>query len=314
MSAAVLATIGLITLVIVNRSPSAKTHTDSAASDAKGQDAAVSTPPASTAPATTAPPTTSARTPSKPPTTAAGDARTRLATSMKALSAGSKGRLSVAVTDLDDRGTGVSYADGSATYDTASIVKVDILATLLLRHQKAGTTLTSTEKSQATVMIRQSDNTAATALWNAVNRRTGLDAANRTFGLTHTQGGAADLWGLTQTTTADQQALLRVVFGGDDSPLSPASRTYIKGLMHTVTEGQQWGVSAADEDRSGFALKNGWLQRTATGLWDINSIGEVDYKGHTLLVCVLSSGNTSEKSGIDKVEDAAEAAAKALYP
>ncbi|CAG6395486.1 class A beta-lactamase-related serine hydrolase [Streptomyces cocklensis] len=314
MSAAVLATIGLITLVIINRSPSAKARTDSAAtSDAKGQDAAGSTPPASTTPATTAPPTTSApTTPSKPPTTAAGDAKTRLATSIKALSASSKGRLSVAVTDLGDSGTGASYADGSATYDTASIVKVDILATLLLRHQKAGTTMTSTEKSQATVMIQQSDNNAATALWNAVNRRTGLDAANHTFGMDHTQGGSADLWGLTQTTTADQQALLRVVFG-DDSPLSAASRTYIKGLMHTVTKGQQWGVSAADEDGSGFALKNGWLQRSATGLWDINSIGEVDYKGHTLLVCVLSSGNKSEKSGIDKVEDAAAAAAKALY-
>lgn len=314
MSAAVLATIGLITVVIINRSPSSGGRSDSAAtSDAKGQDAA-GTPPASTTPATTAPPTTtSAPTPSKTPTKAASDARTQLATSVKALSASSKGRLSVAVIDLSDSSAGVSYADGSATYDTASIVKVDILATLLLRHQKAGTKMTSTEKSQATVMIQQSDNNAATSLWNAIGRRTGLDSANRTFGMSHTQGGSADLWGLTQTTPADQLALLRVVFGGDDSPLSSASREYIKGLMHSVTTGQQWGVSAADEDDTGFALKNGWLQRTATGLWDINSIGEVDYKGHTLLVCVLSSGNKSEKSGIAKVEDAAEAAAKALY-
>lgn len=316
MSAAVLATIGLITVVIVDRSPSSGKRSDAAASgDAKGQDAADTTPPARTTPATTAPPTTSApTTPPKPPKKSASDARTQLATSVKALSASSKGRLSVAVAELADSGTGVSYADGSATYDTASIVKVDILATLLLRHQKAGTTMTSTEKSQATVMIQQSDNDAATALWNAIGRRSGLDAANATFGLSHTKGGSADLWGLTQTTPADQLALLRVVFGGDGSPLSSASRAYVKGLMHSVTSGQQWGVSAADEDATGFALKNGWLQRTSTGLWDINSIGEVGYKGHTLLVCVLSSGNASEKAGIDKVEDAAEAAAEALYP
>ncbi|MFG1806457.1 hypothetical protein [Streptomyces sp. NPDC049040] len=313
VSAAVLATIGLITLAIVSRSPSAKARTDSSATgDAKGQDAAGGTPPASTTEATTAPPSTSApTTPSKPPTKSAADASSDLATAIKALSAGSKGRLSVAVTDLNDAHTAASYADGSGTYDTASIVKVDILATLLLRHQKAGTTMTSTERSQATVMIQQSDNNAATALWNAINRKTGLDAANSAFGLHHTEGGSADLWGLTQTTTADQLALLRNVFSSD-SALSSASREYIKGLMHTVTKGQQWGVSAADEDASGFALKNGWLQRTATGLWDINSIGEVDYKGHTLLVCVLSSGNHSEKSGIDKVEAAAAAAAKAL--
>ncbi|SHN33577.1 Beta-lactamase class A [Actinacidiphila paucisporea] len=315
MSGAVLATIGLITLVIVNRSPSAKARSDSAAtSDAKAADPAGGTPSASTAPATTAaPPTTRSATPSKPPTTPAADAKARLATAIKALSAKNGGRLSVAVTDLNDAGTGVSYADGSATYDTASIVKVDILATLLLRHQKAGTRMTSSERSQATVMIQQSDNNAATALWNAINRKTGLDAANSTFGMHHTEGGSTDLWGLTQTTPADQQALLRVVFGGSDSPLTAASRDYIKDLMHTVTKGQQWGVSAADEDDTGFALKNGWLQRTATGLWDINSIGQVDYKGHTLLVCVLSSGNKSEKAGIDKIEDAAEAAAEALY-
>ncbi|WP_333769451.1 serine hydrolase [Streptomyces sp. IBSBF 2435] len=315
MSAAVLAVIGLITLAFVARSPSAKGHADSAGtSDAKAQDAAGSSPPASTTAATAAPPSPSpSTTPVKKPETSSADAKVRLATAVKTLSAGSRGRLSVAVTDLDDADTGASYADGSTPYDTASIVKVDILATLLLRHQHAGTKMTSAEKSQAAVMIQQSDNTAATALWNAIGRRAGLDAANSTLGLHHTSGGSADLWGLTQTTPADQLALLRAVFG-DDSPLSSASRSYITGLMHTVTKGQQWGVSAADEDSSGFALKNGWLQRTATGLWDINSIGEVDYKGRTLLVCVLSSGNKSEQSGIDKVEDAAAAAVKALYP
>jgi hypothetical protein len=315
VSAAVLATIGLITLAVVNRSPSAKTRTDSAASgDAKGEDPSGATPPASTTPATTAPPSTRPPTTApKPPATSPADAKARLATTVKALSAKSGGRLSVAVTELNGA-AGTSYADGTATYDTASIVKVDILATLLLRHQKAGTTMTSAERSQATVMIQRSDNDAATALWNAINRRTGLDAANRTFGLAHTKGGASDLWGLTQTTTADQLALLRVVFGGSNSPLSATSREYIKGLMHTVTKDQQWGVSAADQDGTGFALKNGWLQRTATGLWDINSIGEVGHNGHTLLVCVLSSGNTSETKGIDKIEAAAAAAAKALYP
>jgi hypothetical protein len=307
MSAAVLATIGLITLAIVSRSPSAKAHSDDTA-DAKAQETAGSTAPPSTTPATTAAPKP---TPSATKTKSASDAKAQLATAIKNLSASSKGRLSVSVSDLDDKDTGVSYADGTTTFDTASIVKVDILASLLLRHQKAGTTMTSAEKAQATVMIQQSDNNAATALWHAIGRGPGLASANSTFGLHHTQGGAGDLWGLTQTTPTDQLTLLRTVFG-DDSALSGASRSYIKGLMHTVTKGQQWGVSAADEDGSGFALKNGWLQRTATGLWDINSIGEVDYKGHTLLVCVMSSGNHSETSGIDKIEHAAEAAAKAL--
>lgn len=301
--------------MVIDKSPSSEDRSDSDASresgDSKAGDTTTGTPLAST----TAPPTTTASpSPTTPPTKSMSDARADLASAIKTLSASSKGRLSVAVTDLEDDDVDVSYADGSATYDTASIVKVDILSALLLRHQKAGTKMTSSERSWATVMIQQSDNTAATALWHAIGGKAGFDAANKTFGLDHTEGGSADLWGLTQTTTADQLALLRVVFSdGDDSPLSSASREYIKGLMHTVTKGQQWGVSAADEDDTGYALKNGWLQRSGTGLWDINSIGEVHYKGHTLLVCVLSSGNRSEQSGIDKVEDAAEAGVQALY-
>jgi hypothetical protein len=238
-----------------------------------------------------------------------------LSASLKKLSDAHKGRLSVAVTELGGKNGGgaVAYDDGSGTYDTASIVKVDILSSLLLRHQKAGTPMTSAEQSQARVMIRQSDNDAATALWHAIGGTSGLNGANKAFGLRHTAGGAGDLWGLTQTTPADQLKLLQVVFGGSESPLSSASRSYVQGLMGTVTTGQRWGVSAADDDKSGYALKNGWLQRSATGLWDVNSIGKVQYAGHTLLVTVLSSGNASETGGIDKVEGAARAAVSALY-
>lgn len=311
VSAAVLGTIGLVTLAVVTRSPSAKAHDDDPAVDAKASPTSAATEPTRTAPATTAPPPTTAAPATTKPAKSPEEAKKELRAAIEALSDKRGGRLSVAVTELDGDAA-VSYEDGSSTYDTASIVKVDILASLLLRHQKAGTKMTSAERSEATVMIRQSDNKAATALWHAIGGTSGLNSANRTFGLKHTSGGAGDLWGLTQTTPADQIALLRVVFGGDGSPLSAASRDYMKGLMGTVTKGQQWGVSAADEDSFGFALKNGWLQRTGTGLWDINSIGQVQYGGKTLLVSVLSSGNRSEQSGIDKVEDAAEAAAEAL--
>lgn len=310
VSAAVLATIGLVTLAVVNRSPSTKDDASDAKPPAATTTATTTAP--SSAPATTTPPApTTTAAPTTPAAKTPAEVTKELSAAIKTLSGKSRGRLSVTVSELDGDGE-AAYEDGSTTYDTASIVKVDILASLLLKHQKAGTRMTSTQKSEATVMIRQSDNNAATALWHAIGGKPGLDSANRTFGLKHTSGGAGDLWGLTQTTPGDQLKLLRVVFDGDGSPLSAASRDYMTGLMGTVTKGQQWGVSAADEDGSGFALKNGWLQRTATGLWDINSIGEVQYHGRTLLVAVLSNGNKSEKAGIDKVESAAEAAAKAL--
>ncbi len=229
------------------------------------------------------------------------------------------GDLAVAVTDLDgdgdasDAGTAYDTSDEAGnTYDTASIVKVDILAALLLRHQDAGTRLTAAERGLATAMIERSDNDAATALWDTVGGAAGLAAANRTLGLTATDGGSGELWGLTQTTPGDQLALLRAVFGDDGaSPLSAASRAYVRSLMSAVTAGQRWGVSAADSDDAGFALKNGWLQRTATGLWDINSIGEVTYRGHRLLIAVLSSAQPTEAAGITLTESAARATAEA---
>jgi hypothetical protein len=69
-------------------------------------------------------------------------------------------------------------------------------------------------------------------------------------------------------------------------------------------------VSAAvsGSSASAFALKNGWLPRTATGLWVINSVGRVTVDGREYLVAVVSNGNTTKAKGISLVEAAAKAA------
>ncbi|MFE4537926.1 hypothetical protein ACFRKB_23040 [Streptomyces scopuliridis] len=226
----------------------------------------------------------------------------RLAPLLKATTAS----LSVAVLDVEN-GDSADYRERAGkTYDTASIVKVDILAALLLEAQDQGRVLTAREKKYATSMIQVSDNASADALWQAIGGADGLDAANKRLGLTATTGGSGALWGLTQSTAADQLALLTAVFGDDsDSPLGSGSRTYIQGLMGGVAADQDWGVSAAG---SVTGLKNGWLARSATGLWDINSIGRIVADGHGYLVAVLSSGSVSKEAGISLVEKAAKAA------
>nr|WP_237281943.1 serine hydrolase [Streptomyces griseochromogenes] len=222
---------------------------------------------------------------------------------MASVAVPSGAKVSAAVLDLE---SGASAAYGEDTFDTASIVKVDILATLLLRAQDAGRRLTATERAYATKMIENSDNASATALWHAIGRAEGLDAANERFGLSATSGGDGDLWGLTRTTAADQLVLLQQVFGAQ-SLLSAASRTYVQGLMEGVEADQRWGVSAAAVGSS-WALKNGWMPRSATGLWDVNSIGRVTVDGAGLLVAVLSKGTVSQAEGISLVEAAAKAA------
>lgn len=227
----------------------------------------------------------------------------RLADALKSVSVTGAQKVSAAVLDLE---SGDSAVHGDGAFDTASIVKVDILAALLLRHQEAGTRLSAREKAYATTMIENSDNTSASALWDIIGKASGLDAANEKFGLTGTQGGDGALWGLTRTTAADQLTLLQQVFG-DDSELSEASRSYLRELMGQIEADQRWGVSAA-ADGSGWALKNGWLPRSTTGLWDINSIGRVTVDGRAYLVAVLSNGNTTQAKGISLVEAAAKAA------
>ncbi|MFB8027585.1 MULTISPECIES: serine hydrolase [unclassified Streptomyces] len=208
--------------------------------------------------------------------------------------------VSVAVLDTES-GAGGTYGDG--TYDTASIVKVDILAALLLRAQDEDRELSGAEHAYAEAMIRRSDNTSATELLKVVGGEEGLDTANERLGLTGTK--AAHAWGLTQTTAADQVRLLRAVTGAD-SALSQPSRAYLAELMGQVEADQRWGVSAAG---TGAVLKNGWMPRTTTGLWDINSIGSVESGGHTLLLAVLSRGHATKEAGIALVESVAEAAA-----
>jgi hypothetical protein len=82
--------------------------------------------------------------------------------------------------------------------------------------------------------------------------------------------------------------------------------------MERVVAGQDWGVSAAADGPRDTALKNGWLPRDATGLWDVNSIGRITAGGRVRLVAVLSDGHPTRKAGIALVERAARAAVSAL--
>ena len=260
----------------------------------QGSDAAAGVTPQTSA-TTTAPTTPAAATVAEPSTAA-----------LEAIDTGAD--FSAAAVDLDT-GETLTYGDGS--FDTASIVKVDILAALLHQAQGDGRTLTGSEQALATAMIERSDNTAATTLFNATGGRAGLDAFNDVIGLDDTVVGSNGNWGLTQTTAADQLRLLEVVFG-DDSVLTADSQAYEQGLMSHVVEAQNFGVSAAADDPDEAALKVGYLQRSATGLWDVTSIGEIEADGHTYLVAVLSDGNATFDSGVALVDQVAEAVVEGL--
>jgi Beta-lactamase enzyme family len=208
-------------------------------------------------------------------------------------------------------GAQVTY-NGGQQFETASIVKVDILSSLLWKLQNSNGHLSTQQRSLATAMITQSDNNAASALWSQIGKGAGLTAANKAFGLTHTTPGKGTSWGLTRTTVTDQLRLLTVL--STTGPLSAASRSYVLGLMNKVVSSQRWGVPhAAGDDAEAVYVKNGWLSRSADGyLWIINTIGRIVQEDHNWLVVVLSNYNSTMSSGVSLVQKAADLAVDGL--
>ncbi len=213
----------------------------------------------------------------------------------------------VAVDDLTT-GQWASFG-GNHEFITASIAKADILATLLYQAQQGHGWISAGEQALATTMIEDSDNNAATALFADAGGSSGVDAANKAFGLRDTTAGPSPKWGITTTTPNDQIRLLRQIFT-PLSVLSAASQAYIQRLMRHVEPAQAWGVPAAADSGTRFAVKNGWLP--APKLWAVNSIGSITHSGHRLLIAVLSHYNYSEGGGISVVEGVAQKAAGAV--
>ncbi|MEV8508334.1 serine hydrolase [Actinoplanes sp. NPDC051475] len=206
-----------------------------------------------------------------------------------------------------DKKTGERYSyRGAERYDTASIVKAQVLACLLLKSQDAGREPTSGEMNLARPMIRLSDNNATTSLFQHLGGRGAITKCNQRLGLTQTTVNTA--WGLTKTTVNDQVKLLSELVD-TKGPLDADSRKTAFTLMNSVDDAQDWGVPSIAQAGEAATVKNGWDTRSADGgLWAINTIGRVvsSDKETDVSVAVLSHNNQSMESGIALVEKVAK--------
>jgi beta-lactamase class A len=205
-----------------------------------------------------------------------------------------------------DKKTGERYSyRGSEKYDTASVVKVQVLACLLLRAQDGDRDVTASELSLAKRMIRLSDNDATTSLFTKLGKVSGISRCNKRLGLSQTTVNSA--WGLTRTTVNDQVKLLSELVDSK-GPLDADSRKLAFTLMNTVDEAQDWGVPAVAKAGETTTVKNGWDTRSADGgLWAINTVGRVTSTDDVdVSVAVLSHNNQSMDAGIAMVQKVAE--------
>jgi beta-lactamase class A len=221
----------------------------------------------------------------------------------KDIAAAMRGRAGHIAIRVEDAKTSVEcrYNEGSRSH-SASVVKATILAALLYWRQRTHTSLTSKEKSEATLMIEQSDNNAATYLWDDVGHARLQQFVNAAT-MTETQLDPDGYWGLSNITARDELQLMRLLTE-PNSVLSNSSRAYELYLMNHVIPFDYWGITAGVPSGLTVYVKNGWLNDPV--LWVINSIGAVEGHGRDYKMAVLTYGNPDEQYGIDSVQAIAD--------
>ncbi|WP_203597950.1 serine hydrolase, partial [Streptomyces sp. SID7909] len=230
----------------------------------------------------------------------------------KDITAALKGRKSTVALALYDRSTNTTCTLRATTkYDSASVVKATVLATLLWDNSQHNRYLTQREIDLSTKMITKSDNDATTALWKQLGT-TKVNAFLKAAGMTHTVPGSGGYWGLTQITAQDEQRLLTLLTS-KNSVLTDSARSYELGLMKKVVSSQRWGTPAGAVTGTTVQLKNGWLQRSTHG-WRVHSIGAFTGNGHDYGLTVLTQDNKTMNDGINTIQAVARVVHKDLNP
>ena len=235
----------------------------------------------------------------------------------RAVQAARRHRVSFVAVEVDDPGAGVVCRLHSRShFDSASVVKVIILGTLLRKAQAEHRSLTRTERALAWAMITRSDNGAASALW-AETGRTWLQRFLNRAGMTDTVLGPGGAWGLTRITAVDETRLLWLLLEAN-RVLNTSSRHYALALMADVTPSQRWGVPAGAPRSLVVHVKNGWLPLAPHG-WRINSIGGFTARSNKhshsrYSIVVLTQDNPTMAYGVRTVEAIAQVVNRDLNP
>lgn len=202
---------------------------------------------------------------------------------------------------VHDHRTGCSYGlNPGLEVTTASVIKAQVLAGLLLQAQDAGRPLTAGEAEDITLMMQYSHNAPpASRLYAAVGGAAGMESIDGRFGISGTIH--RDRYGATLSTARDRTVLVEQLLTGG-GPLGEAAVSLAWTTMSEVTPVQSWGITAGLPTGHQAALKNGFYPSRLSG-WRVGTTGVVrDPHGGTYAVTVLTDRNPTESAGISLVE------------
>ena len=202
---------------------------------------------------------------------------------------------------VHDHRTGCQYhLNPGLEITTASVIKAQVLAGILLAAQDAGRQLSPSEAADVELMMHYSHNRPPTSrLYLRVGSARGMEELDERFGIAGTSHTA--WYGRTLSNAEDRTRLVeQLLIGG--GPLVDGSVQTAWKWMSGVSAAQSWGVTAGLPPGFEAALKNGFYPMLGAG-WRLGTTGAVrDPDGGAYAMTVMTDNNPDETSGIALVE------------
>jgi hypothetical protein len=230
----------------------------------------------------TAPAPTSSPTPPPRPTLAAAPVNVKV-----------DGFLSWAL--LDRKNGKISGSNTTATNSTESMIKVWIVSDFLRQQAARGRQPTKERLAQASTAIRDSNDDAASSLYNAAGGKTVIDRLIKICGLTETKavippGKSTVWWSYTRISARDAVRMGQCVKSGKAagakwtkwvlSEMAQVRGTTARKDQQLKKGGGRWGIidGLPPEIRSQgqISIKNGWTLINADGMWHVNCLAVAD--------------------------------------
>ena len=183
---------------------------------------------------------------------------------------------------------------------TASVIKAQVLAGILLAAQDAGRPLTPSEAADVELMMHYSHNSPPTSrLYLQLGSARGMEELDERLGIAGTSHTA--WYGRTRSTAEDRTRLVEQLLVGG-GPLDETSVQAAWEWMSGVSAAQSWGVTAGLPPGYEAALKNGFYPASGAR-WRLGTTGAVrDPDGGSYAMTVMTDNNPKESSGIALVE------------
>ena len=199
---------------------------------------------------------------------------------------------------------GLLYSEnGDEQMETASVIKVVVMACVMARAEQQGRYVDEWELSLMWPMITYSDNDATDTLWSDLGGGPGVTACLSELGIAGIVPYDGPHWG-TSTASATGMATLmaRLTFG---ELVSPAHRAVVLAMLTSVVAEQRWGVPAGADDSGQeiVGVKDGWYPDDDG--WRVNSVGFISPLSagpEPYAIAVMTNYQTTQEYGIETIE------------